>query len=152
MIHKRILSLFGNITRLTENAIEYKLAKRQLEIKTFKSHSWFIQGRRRVFRSCPAEEAIKCRRHARGRARERGTNPPLLRGVLGAFPRFFKKILSASMCVFNGIFMRLGPDFSRFGHKDISCRVKNLMLDKIVFRQSHVWFFYFFLQHVFLTF
>ena len=42
MIHKRILSLFGNITRLTENAIEYKLAKRQLEIKTFKSHSWFI--------------------------------------------------------------------------------------------------------------
>ena len=42
MIHKRILSLFGNITRLTENAIEYNLAKRQLEIKTFKSHSWFI--------------------------------------------------------------------------------------------------------------
>ena len=44
------------------------------------------------------------------------------------------------MCVFNGGFMRLGPDFSRFGHKDISCRVKNLMLDKIVFRQSHVFF------------
>ena len=42
MIHKRILSLFGNITRLTENAIEYNLAKKQLEIKTFKSHSWFI--------------------------------------------------------------------------------------------------------------
>ena len=42
MVHKRILSLFGNITRLTENAIEYNLAKRQLEIKTFKSHSWFI--------------------------------------------------------------------------------------------------------------
>ena len=42
MIHKRILLLFGNITRLTENAIEYNLAKRQLEIKTFKSHSWFI--------------------------------------------------------------------------------------------------------------
>ena len=48
--------------------------------------------------------------------------------------------------------MRLGPDFSRFGHKDISCRVRNLMLDKIVFRQSHVFvFFYFFLQHVSLT-
>ena len=42
MIHLGILSLFGNITRLTENAIEYNLAKRQLEIKTFKSHSWFI--------------------------------------------------------------------------------------------------------------
>ena len=34
--------------------------------------------------------------------------------------------------------MRLGPDFSRFGHKDISCHVRNRMLDKIVFRQSHV--------------
>ena len=44
--------------------------------------------------------------------------------------------------------MRLGPDFSRFGHKDISCRVRNRMLDKIVFRQSHVSFFTFFLQHV----
>ena len=42
------------------------------------------------------------------------------------------------MCGFNGIFMRLGPDFNRFGHKDISCRVRNRMLDIIVFRQSHV--------------
>ena len=48
------------------------------------------------------------------------------------------------MCVFNGFFMRLGPDFSRFGHKYISCRVRNRMLDKIVFRQSHVVFFYLF--------
>ena len=39
--------------------------------------------------------------------------------------------------------MRLGPDFSRFGHKDISCCVKNLRLDKIVFRQSHVFFTFF---------
>ena len=53
------------------------------------------------------------------------------------------------MRVFNGIFMRLGPDFSRFGHKDISCRVRNRMLDKIVFRQSHV--FFLFIQHVSLT-
>ena len=55
------------------------------------------------------------------------------------------------MCVFNGFFMRLGPDFSRFGHKDISCLVRNRMLDKIVFRQSHVFFFNFFLQYVSLT-
>ena len=48
------------------------------------------------------------------------------------------------MCVFNGVFMRLGSDFSRFGHKDISCRVRNRMLDKIVFRQPHVFFFTFF--------
>ena len=47
------------------------------------------------------------------------------------------------MCVFNEVFMRLGPDFSRFGHKDISCRVRNRMLDKFVFRQSHVVVFFF---------
>ena len=38
--------------------------------------------------------------------------------------------------------MCLGPDFSRFDHKDISCRVRNRMLDKIVFRQSHVFVIY----------
>ena len=47
--------------------------------------------------------------------------------------------------------MRLGPDFSRFGHKDISCRVRNRMQDKIVFRQSHGFFLLFFIQHVSLT-
>ena len=49
--------------------------------------------------------------------------------------------------------MRLGPDFSHFGHKDISCRMRNRMLGKIVFRQSHVFcvFLLFFLQHVSLT-
>ena len=46
------------------------------------------------------------------------------------------------MSVFNGGFMRLGPDFSRFGRKDISCRVRNQMLDKIVFRQSLCLFFF----------
>ena len=51
---------------------------------------------------------------------------------------------------FNGGFMRLGPDFSRFGHKDMSCRVRNPMLDKIVFRQSHIVFFYFFFFSMFL--
>ena len=45
------------------------------------------------------------------------------------------------MCVFNGVFVRLGAVFSRFGHKDISCRVRNRMLEKIVFRQSHVVFY-----------
>ena len=43
-----------------------------------------------------------------------------------------------------GFYAVQGPDFSRFGHKDISCRVRNRMLDKIVFRQSHDLFFYFF--------
>ena len=55
MIHKRILLLFGNITRTTENAIEYNLAKRQLEIKTFKSHSWLIVVKKKYLynMSCP---------------------------------------------------------------------------------------------------
>ena len=80
------------------------------------------------------------------RAREGG------RGSLGGFGGPPPRKLSASMCVFNGGFLRLGPDYSRFGHKDISCRVRNRMLDKIVFRQSHVVFiFTFFLQHVALT-
>ena len=42
IIHKRILSLFANITRLPSQSIEVRLAKRQLEIKTFRSNSWFI--------------------------------------------------------------------------------------------------------------
>ena len=54
------------------------------------------------------------------------------------------------MCVFNGVFMRLGPDFSRFGHKDVSCRVRNRMLDKIVFKHSHVFFCLFFLGRGYL--
>ena len=47
------------------------------------------------------------------------------------------------MCGFNGGFMRLGPDLSHFGHKDISCRVRNRMMDKIV-SDSHVFFVGFF--------
>ncbi|MCG8048991.1 MAG: reverse transcriptase domain-containing protein [Candidatus Thiodiazotropha endolucinida] len=42
MIHKRTMSLFGNITRLSKSSIERQLAERQLEIKTFRSKSWFI--------------------------------------------------------------------------------------------------------------
>lgn len=42
IIHKRLLTLYGNITRLSENSVEKRLAKRQLEVKSFKSHSWFI--------------------------------------------------------------------------------------------------------------
>ena len=39
---KRILSLFGNITRLPEDSVELCLAKHKLEVKSFGSHSWFI--------------------------------------------------------------------------------------------------------------
>ena len=59
------------------------------------------------------------------------------------------------MCVFNGVFMHLGPDFSPFGH--------DLLLEKIflvrretecgtkLFSDSHKFFLIFFLQHVSLT-
>ena len=54
-----------------------------------------------------------------GESMRGGLVPFSLGGFWGPPPRFFL-ILSAFMCVFNGGFMRLGPDFSRFGHKDIS--------------------------------
>ena len=42
LIHKRTFTLFGNITRLADTSIENQVAKRKLEVKTFKSHSWFV--------------------------------------------------------------------------------------------------------------
>ncbi|MES9904479.1 MAG: reverse transcriptase domain-containing protein [Sedimenticola sp.] len=41
-IHKKILSLFGNITRSPNTSIEKQLAERQLEVKSMNSNSWFI--------------------------------------------------------------------------------------------------------------
>ena len=79
---------------------------------------------------------------------------PLSTGGFRGFPPSFFLILGASMCVFNGIFMHLGPDFSPFGH--------DILLEKIflVTRETECWtkmfsdshdFFTFFLQHVSLT-
>ena len=48
---------------------------------------------------------------------------PLSTGGLGGLPQVFFLISGASMCVFNGVFMHLGPDFSPFGH--------DLLLEKI---------------------
>lgn len=42
VVHKKVLTLFGSIMRLPENAIEYRLAIKQLEHKSLDSHSWFI--------------------------------------------------------------------------------------------------------------
>ena len=72
----------------------------------------------------------------RGGEHERGIIPPLVRWVCGPPPR---KFLSAFMCVLMG-FYAFWTRFNRFGHKDISCRVRIQMLDKIVFRQSHIFF------------
>ena len=46
-----------------------------------------LQGRRRVFQSGPAEEAIECRRHERGESTRVGLiNPLSLGGFGGASP------------------------------------------------------------------
>ena len=47
------------------------------------------KGRRRVFKSGPAEEVIECRRHERGERTRGGIFPPLVRGVWGASPEKF---------------------------------------------------------------
>ncbi len=45
-IHKKILSLFGNIVRSPDSSIELQVAKRQLEVKSLNSNSWFIAVKR----------------------------------------------------------------------------------------------------------
>ena len=42
VIHKRVLSLFGNICRLEGTSTEVRLAERQLKVKDDSSHSWYI--------------------------------------------------------------------------------------------------------------
>ena len=72
---------------------------------------------------------------------------PFQQGGLGGLPQVFFLILGASMCVFNGVFMYLGRDFSPFG--------RNLLQEKIflVMQETECWtklfsdsqdFFYFF--------
>ena len=48
----------------------------------------WLQGRRRVFKSGPAEETIECRRHEKGGARK-GELFPLSLGGWGSPPRTF---------------------------------------------------------------
>ena len=81
--------------------------------------------------------------------RERGLIPLLTGGFRGSPPSFLFFIFGASKCVLMGIFMHLGPDFSPFGHNlllekiFLVMRETECLLDKIVFRQSQ-FFFYFF--------
>ena len=48
-IHKRALTLFGNISRLTSSSIEKRIAHRQMNIKGQKSNSWFVALRELSF-------------------------------------------------------------------------------------------------------
>ena len=43
MIHQRVLTFFGNISRLPESSVENQLADRQLTVKTLDSNSWFVE-------------------------------------------------------------------------------------------------------------
>ncbi|KAH3801869.1 hypothetical protein DPMN_155531 [Dreissena polymorpha] len=45
-IHKKALVLFNNVCHQNKNAVERRLAERQLTVKTGKSNSWFIEVRR----------------------------------------------------------------------------------------------------------
>ena len=45
-VHKRDLSLFGNICRLDEKAVEKQLARRQPAVKSPDSNSWYIALRK----------------------------------------------------------------------------------------------------------
>ena len=45
IIHKRTLTFFGIICRLPETTIEHRLAVRQLSVKSFYSHNWFIAAK-----------------------------------------------------------------------------------------------------------
>lgn len=42
-IHIKVLTMFGNITRAHKNSTEWKLAERQLHIKSLDSNSWFME-------------------------------------------------------------------------------------------------------------
>ena len=46
MIHQRVLTFFGNISRLPELSVENQLAVRQLAVKTLDSNSWFVAVRK----------------------------------------------------------------------------------------------------------
>ena len=50
-IHNRALTFFGNICRLPETTMEHRLAVRQLSMKSFTSHSWFI-AMKEIFIKC----------------------------------------------------------------------------------------------------
>ena len=43
MIRKRVLALFGSICRLSDDdSVEKRIGRRQLSIKSYSSHSWFV--------------------------------------------------------------------------------------------------------------
>ena len=45
-IHIKVLTFFGNITRSEHTSIEWRLAERQLQVKSYDSNSWFMNIRK----------------------------------------------------------------------------------------------------------
>ena len=82
-----------------------------------------MQGRRRIFKSGPAEEIIECLRHERGESRRGGLALSLW--GLGGLPRENFEYL-ALLCAFFMGFYAFGDRFQSrfFAIKDISWRVK----------------------------
>ena len=84
------------------------------------------------------------------KAREKGVEHE--RGLfplsLGGYENFFE--FQALLCVFlMGVFMRLGPDFSRFGYDLLQEKKPNT--GQNCFQTVTIFFFTFFHQHVSLT-
>ena len=50
MIHHRVLTFFGNVSRLSDSSIEKRLAERQLAVKSLDSHSWFVRVKKLCIR------------------------------------------------------------------------------------------------------
>ena len=46
VIHKRALTLYVNICRLSEDTVEKQLARRQLSVKGYRGSSWFVEIRK----------------------------------------------------------------------------------------------------------
>jgi hypothetical protein len=42
----KVLTFFGNITRSEHTSIEWRLAERQLQVKSYDSNSWFMDIRK----------------------------------------------------------------------------------------------------------
>ena len=85
----------------------------------------------------------------RGGEHERGIILPLVRGVRGPPLRNFLNF-ERLYVRFNVVLCVWDHNFSHFGHKDISCRMRNRMLDKTVFRHNMLFFFSFFFFSMFL--
>ena len=87
-------------------------------------HITHHQGRRRVFKSGPAEEIIECRRHERGGGEHERGSPPLVRGI-GGLPRE-NFVFLALLCAFLMGFYAFGTKFQSrfFARNKISWRVR----------------------------